>query len=323
MHIWNGLEDVPAALGPTAVTIGNFDGVHLGHQEVLQQLVSAAEQHNAVSVAISFDPHPLQVHRPEDCPELLTGVAEKIRRLGSSGVEGLLMLHYTLDLAALTAEEFVKAYLVDVLHAEVVVIGHDVRFGRGNSGTFETMVELGEEYGFAVVGVEDYSASTDRRCSSTWVREALHEGDVSSAREVLGRPHAVLGTVVHGAARGRELGFPTANLDSDAEGMIPADGVYAGWFVDAQGKYWPAAISVGSNPTFHGLERVVESHVIDRPQEKIEDFDLYGQRVRVEFVERLRGMVAYEGVDKLVAQMSQDVEQTRQVLAACQSDARR
>ncbi len=316
MHIWNGLEELPAALGPTAVTIGNFDGVHLGHQHVLQQLTSAAQEHDAASVAVSFDPHPLQVHRPEDCPELLTGVSEKTRRLEASGIDGLLMLHYTLDLAGLSAEEFVKAYFVDALQAAVVVIGHDVRFGRGNSGTFETMVQLGQKYGFAVVGVGDYSAATDRRCSSTWVREALREGDVTSAREVLGRPHAVLGTVVHGAARGRELGFPTANLGSDAEGMIPADGVYAGWFVDAEGKYWPAAISVGSNPTFDGVERVVESHVIDRPQEKVEDFDLYGQTVRVEFVERLRGMVAYEGVEKLVAQMAQDVQQTRQILAA-------
>lgn len=315
MHIWNGLEELPAALGPTAVTIGNFDGVHLGHQHVLHQLVSAAREHDAASVAVSFDPHPLQVHRPEDCPELLTGVSEKIRRLEASGIDGLLMLHYTLDLAALTAEEFVKAYFVDALQAAVVVIGHDVRFGRGNAGTFQTMVELGEKYGFAVVGVEDYSASTDRRCSSTWVREALREGDVTSAREVLGRPHAVMGTVVHGAARGRELGFPTANLSADAEGMVPADGVYAGWFVDAHGKHWPAAISVGSNPTFDGVERVVESHVIDRPQEKVEDFDLYGQTVRVEFVERLRGMVAYEGVEKLVEQMRQDVDETRRILA--------
>ncbi len=242
-------------------------------------------------------------------------MSEKIRRLEASGIDGLLMLHYTLDLAALTAEEFVKAYFVEALQAAVVVIGHDVRFGRGNAGTFQTMVELGEKYGFAVVGVEDYSASTDRRCSSTWVREALREGDVTSAREVLGRPHAVMGTVVHGAARGRELGFPTANLSADAEGMVPADGVYAGWFVDAHGKHWPAAISVGSNPTFDGVERVVESHVIDRPQEKVEDFDLYGQTVRVEFVERLRGMVAYEGVEKLVEQMRQDVDETRRILA--------
>ncbi|KUG58850.1 bifunctional riboflavin kinase/FAD synthetase [Nesterenkonia jeotgali] len=365
VQFWNGLEEVPRGLGPTAVTIGNFDGVHLGHQQVLARLVAAAHgqaaadtgaetgagaetgeqaddaaaaapgevpsrtqsptqahtQPRAQAVAITFDPHPLQVHRPEESPVMLTGTAEKVQRLTETGIDALLVLHYNLDLAGLTAEEFVKTYFVDTLHASVVVIGHDVRFGRGNSGNFETMVELGRRYGFTVLGVDDFAlsgrsvAETERRCSSTWVREALEAGDVAAAAEVLGRPHAVLGEVVHGAARGRGLGFPTANLGGDSEGMIPADGVYAGWLVDAAGARWPAAISVGSNPTFHGVERVVESHVIDRPTEEVEDFDLYGQHVRVEFVQRLRGMVAYEGVPKLVEQMYQDVEQTREVLS--------
>ncbi|MCH8561875.1 bifunctional riboflavin kinase/FAD synthetase [Nesterenkonia sp. YGD6] len=331
VQFWNGLEEVPRGLGPTAVTIGNFDGVHLGHQEVLTRLVAAAHgqadgaaadaSSRAQAVAITFDPHPLQVHRPEESPEMLTGTAEKVQRLAETGIDALLVLHYNLDLAGLTPEEFVKTYFVDTLNASVVVIGHDVRFGRGNSGNFETMVELGRRYGFSVLGVDDFAlighsvAETERRCSSTWVREALEAGDVAAAAEVLGRPHAVLGEVVHGAARGRDLGFPTANLGRDSEGMIPADGVYAGWLVDAAGARWPAAISVGSNPTFHGVERVVESHVIDRPTEAVEDFDLYGQHVRVEFVEHLRGMVAYEGVEKLVEQMYQDVDQTRQVLA--------
>lgn len=327
VQFWNGREEVPQGLGPTAVTIGNFDGVHLGHQEVLAQLVAAAHSEaDTQAVAITFDPHPLQVHRPDDCPVMLTGTAEKVQRLSESGIDALLVLHYNLDLAGLTAEEFVKTYFVDLLNVSVVVIGHDVRFGRGNSGNFETMIELGERYGFRVLGVDDFAlsghtvAETSRRCSSTWVREALDAGDVAAAAEVLGRPHAVLGEVVHGAARGRDLGFPTANLASASEGMIPADGVYAGWLEDAAGARWPAAISVGSNPTFHGLERVVESHVIDRPQELVEDFDLYGQHVRVEFVQRLRGMVAYEGVAKLVEQMHQDVAQTRQFLAGLPVD---
>lgn len=341
MHYWNGLEEVPEDLGPTAVTIGNFDGVHLGHQHVLRRLVAAAAERGSSAVAVSFDPHPLEVHRPEDCPVMLTGVQEKINRLSTAGLDGLLMLHYTLDLAALTPEEFVRRYFVESLRASVVVVGHDVRFGRGNTGTFETMVELGERHGFEVLGVEDYAkaaaegvaeegadAETARRCSSTWVREALQSGDVTSAREVLGRPHAVLGGVVHGAARGRELGFPTANLGSDSEGMIPADGVYAGWLTvldgtqtDAgaapqHGRRWPAAISVGTNPVFDGAERVVESHVIDRPKERIEDFDLYGQYVRVEFVERLRGQVAFEGIALLIRQMEEDVLRARQMLRA-------
>lgn len=312
MHYWNGLDEVPQDLGPTALTIGNFDGVHRGHQEVLRQLVAAAAEHSASAVAISFDPHPLQVHRPQDCPVMLTGVEEKINRLATTGIDGLLMLHYDEQLAALSAEEFVAEYLVKALHATVVVVGHDVRFGRGNSGSFETMVELGEQHGFTVLGVEDFGQ--DRRCSSTWVREALEAGDVAAAREVLGRPHAVLGEVVHGEARGRELGFPTANLSADSEGMVPTDGVYAGWLTDERGHRWPAAISVGSNPTFDGYQRVVESHVIDRPDERIEDFDLYGQHVRVEFIEHLRGMVAFEGIPLLIRQMEEDVIRARQVL---------
>jgi len=186
------------------------------------------------------------------------------------------------------------------------------------------MKALGEKFGFDVQVISEFGAEgyplhddggTDRRCSSTWVREALQAGDVTTAASVLGRPHRMRGEVVHGAARGRALGFPTANLASNATGLIPADGIYAGWLVDQAGKRWPAAISVGSNPTFDGVSRQVEAHVIDRPKEAVEDFDLYGQTVIVEFVERLRGMVAYRGPEALVEQMRLDVAQAHQLLA--------
>jgi len=213
---------------------------------------------------------------------------------------------------------------VDCLHASHVVIGHDARFGRGNSGDLETMKALGGKFGFEVQVISEFGSEgyplhddegTDRRCSSTWVREALQEGDVATAAEVLGRPHRMRGEVVHGAARGRALGFPTANLASNSTGLIPADGIYAGWLVDEAGKRWPAAISVGSNPTFDGVSRQVEAHVIDRPREAVEDFDLYGQTVIVEFLARLRGMVAYRGPEALVDQMKLDVVQAHQLLA--------
>src|SRR6476620_17443 len=324
VHIWNDPTEVPGDFGPSVVTIGNFDGVHRGHQQVLSQLIRTARMNRAKSVAVTFDPHPSQVHRPESAPELIMGLEDKLQALSELGLDAVLVMKYSLELASLTPEEFVGSVLVDSLHASHVVIGHDTRFGRGNSGDLNTMKQLGEQFGFEVLVISEFGSEgfplhddggTDRRCSSTWVREALNDGDVATAAAVLGRPHRMRGEVVHGAARGRALGFPTANLASNATGLIPADGIYAGWLVDQAGKRWPAAISVGSNPTFAGVSRQVEAHVIDRPKEAVEDFDLYGQTVIVEFVERLRGMVAYRGPEALVEQMRLDVAQAHQLLA--------
>lgn len=314
MQYFKGISEVPSDFGPSVVTLGNFDGVHRGHQEVLRNLVELARSQGAKAVAITFDPHPAQVHRPESAPGQIMSLADRVETMFQTGLDAVLVLHYTLDFAQQSAEEFVRAIFVDALHAAAVVIGHDVRFGKGNAGDLSTMQELGARFGFRVEVIEEFGA--DRRCSSTWVREALNRGDVRTAAEVLGRAHHMRGTVVHGAARGRELGFPTANLAPEASGYIPADGVYAGWLVDAAGTRWPAAISVGSNPTFDGVARQVEAHVIDRPEESVEDFNLYGQLVSVEFVERLRGMVAYTGAEALIEQMCLDVIQSRAVLAA-------
>ncbi|MFK4639767.1 bifunctional riboflavin kinase/FAD synthetase [Paenarthrobacter histidinolovorans] len=325
VHIWNDPTEVPKDFGPTVVTIGNFDGVHRGHQHVLSQLTDTAKRYNIPSVAVTFDPHPAQVHRPDAAPELIMGLQDKLEALGDTGVDAVLVMKYTLDLAAMSPVEFVRDVLIDGLHAAHVVVGHDLRFGAGNVGDVVTMQELGEQLGFGVQVVNEYGAGgfplhhdgdADRRCSSTWVREALSEGDVVTAAAVLGRPHRMRGEVVHGAARGRDLGFPTANLSHDSTGYIPADGIYAGWLIDQSGTRWPAAISVGSNPTFDGVSRQVEAHVIDRPEENVEDFDLYGQTVAVEFTRRLRGMVAYRGPEALVEQMCLDVAQARELLAS-------
>ncbi|OOP64502.1 riboflavin biosynthesis protein RibF [Arthrobacter sp. SRS-W-1-2016] len=323
VHIWNDPTEVPEDFGPSVVTIGNFDGVHRGHQQVLTQLLRTAEQHGARSVVVTFDPHPALVHRPDSAPELLMGLQDKLDALADTGVDAVLVMKYNLTLAAMTPEEFVVNVLLEGLHAAHVVVGHDLRFGVGNSGDVGTMQELGKELGFGVHVVNEFGAEgfpvhddggTDRRCSSTWVREALAEGDVETAAAVLGRPHRMRGEVVHGAARGRALGFPTANLDHGATGYVPADGIYAGWLVDGSGTRWPAAISVGSNPTFDGVSRQVEAHVIDRPEEAVEDFNLYGQTVVVEFTARLRGMVAYRGPEALVEQMRLDVVQAHDLL---------
>ncbi|MBB6403348.1 bifunctional riboflavin kinase/FAD synthetase [Arthrobacter sp. AZCC_0090] len=323
VHIWNDPTEVPEDFGPSVVTIGNFDGVHRGHQQVLTQLLRTAEQHGAGSVVVTFDPHPALVHRPDSAPELIMGLQDKLDALADAGVDAVLVMKYNLALAGMTPEEFVGTVLLDGLHAAHVVVGHDLRFGAGNSGDVGTMQALGKELGFGVNVVNEFGAEgfpvhddggTDRRCSSTWVREALAEGDVETAAAVLGRPHRMRGEVVHGAARGRALGFPTANLDHGATGYVPADGIYAGWLVDQAGTRWPAAISVGSNPTFDGVSRQVEAHVIDRPEEAVEDFDLYGQTVVVEFTARLRGMVAYRGPEALVDQMRLDVIQAHDLL---------
>jgi riboflavin kinase/FMN adenylyltransferase len=321
VHRWTDLAQVPADFGPSVVTVGNFDGVHRGHVGVLTRMVADARAVGARSVAVTFSPHPQQVHRPETAPPLLTGDADRLELLAGTGLDAVLLLTYSLEFAQQTPEEFVRRYLVDGLRARTVVVGRDVRFGRGNAGDLGTMVALGERYGFAVEVIEDVAPPAPgggpRRWSSTWVRELLAAGDVRAAAEVLGRPHRVRGTVVHGDKRGRLLGFPTANLSPDATGMVPADGVYAGRLLrpslpeGAPDAVLPAAVSVGSNPTFDGVQRRVEAYVLDRT-----DLDLYGEEVVLELVDRLRPTLRFDSVDALVARMHEDVAATRVALAA-------
>lgn len=315
MERYTALGEIPADFGPSVVTIGNFDGVHEGHTRVIQEVVRLARQEQLSSLAVSFDPHPAQVHRPERPHLEIMGQFDRQLFLEQLGLEHYLLLHYDLDFAAQSPEDFVREVFVKALKVRWVVIGDDIRFGRDNSGDLQTMIELGQKYGFEVLTVPDLTHDSARRCSSTWIRELLAEGRVAQAAQILGRHHQMRGEVVHGLARGRELGFPTANLSFDAQGFIPADGVYAGWLVDEAGQRWPVATSVGTNPTFDGItQRQVEAHVINRPREAVEDFDLYGQTVVLEFVEHLRPMVAYRGVEALIEQMRADVEQARQIL---------
>lgn len=314
---WSDLDQVPEGFGPSVVTIGNFDGVHRGHRAVLRRMVADARAVGGKAVAVTFDPHPAQVHRPDAAPELITGLADRLDLLEQTGLDAVLVITYTLEFASATPEEFVRRYLVDGLGARTVVIGRDVRFGRANVGDLRTMVGLGERYGFTVEVIEDVHGERDpaRRWSSTWVRELLTDGEVGAAAEVLGRPHRLRGVVVHGDARGRTLGFPTANLGR-LVGFPPADGVYAGWMrrvahpADAPDGFLPVAISIGTNPTFDGWDRRVEAHVPGRT-----DLELYGEEVVLELVERLRPTLRFDSVEELVAQMHDDVRRTRAVLA--------
>lgn len=315
MERYRELDQIPADFGPSVVTIGNFDGAHVGHARVIEKVVELAQKEQLSSIAVSFDPHPAVVHQPEREHQEIMGQEDRQRFLAELGLEHFLLLHYDLEFARQTPEEFVRKIFVEGLQARWVVIGDDVRFGHENSGDLSTMIELGKKYGFEVATVADLTHDSERRCSSTWIRELLSEGRVAEAAQILGRNHLMHGEVVHGAARGRELGFPTANMSFDSDGFVPADGVYAGWLTDEAGNRWPVATSVGTNPTFEGVERrQVEAHVLNRPDEAVEDFDLYGQRVILEFVEHLRPMVAYRGVEALIEQMHEDVAQAKTVL---------
>src|SRR4051812_23994704 len=317
---FTGLDAVPAGFGPCVVTIGTFDGVHRGHQAVLASVVGVARRRGVPAVAVTFDPHPRAVLRPESAPPVLTTAEDRLRLMEAAGLDAVLLIAFTPEFAQWSPERFVREVFVDTLHAQAVVVGRDTRFGHRNSGDLATLRELGEKLGFEVEVIEEFGpadARDGRRWSSSWVRELLAEGDVAGAAAILGRPHRVVGVVVHGDHRGRELGYPTANLSQDAVGQIPADGVYAGRLVrptlppGAPDAVLPAAISVGTNPTFDGTRRRVEAYVLDR-----DDLDLYGERVAVEFVERLRATVRFDGVPALIEQMGADVARSRKVLGA-------
>nr|WP_209044194.1 bifunctional riboflavin kinase/FAD synthetase [Brevibacterium marinum] len=308
--MYHGLNEVGADGVDTVVTLGNFDGVHRGHQTVLQAVAALARQRSLRSVAMTFDPHPRTVHRPDEPTLMITSTDQKAALLAETGIDALFVQHYDLDFANQTAEEFVRRYFVDALHCQTVVVGDDVRFGKDNEGTIDTLRSLGEKYGFSTETIEEVGRGG--RYSSSRIRDQIIAGDVAEAADQLGRYHRVEGTVVHGDARGRDLGFPTANLAEDGQGLVPADGVYAGWatFSDDDQAY-PAAISVGTNPTFKGDIRRVEAHVLDK---EFGEFDVYGRHMDLDFVARIRGQVAFTGMDELVVKMHEDTADVREVL---------
>jgi riboflavin kinase / FMN adenylyltransferase len=310
VELYHGLNEVGTDDVGTVVTLGNFDGVHRGHQTVLQAVAALASERSLRSVAMTFDPHPRTVHRSDEPTLMITSTEQKADFIAETGIDALFVQHYDLDFAAQSAEEFVRTYFVEALGCEIVVVGDDVRFGKDNEGTIETLRHLGEKYGFRTETIEEVGRGG--RYSSSRIRDQIVGGDVAEAADQLGRYHRVEGAVVHGDARGRDLGFPTANLSEDAEGLIPADGVYAGWatFSDEDQAY-PAAISVGTNPTFEGNVRRVEAHVLDK---EFGEFDVYGKHMILEFVSRIRGQVTFTGMDELVVKMHEDIADVREVL---------
>ena len=314
MHRWTDPSETPAALRPCVLTLGNFDGVHRGHRAVLNALVDAGHRLGLPAVAITFDPHPVAVLHPEQAPELIAPREIRDDLIADSGVDGLLVLDFTTEFAQQTPEDFVRAVFVRGLDARCVVVGLDTRFGYRNSGDVSTLADLGEQFGFEVVALDDVGEG--ERFSSTVVRRHLRAGEVEEAARILGRPHRVVGTVVHGNHRGRSLGYPTANLSADSLGLVPLEGVYAGWLTrldldeGQRDRTMPAAISVGTNPTFETHDRrTVEAYVLDR-----DDLDLYDERVMVEFTAHIRPTLKFESVDELLEAMGGDVARCRELL---------
>ncbi|SHJ36008.1 riboflavin kinase / FMN adenylyltransferase [Tessaracoccus bendigoensis DSM 12906] len=283
----------------TVVVIGNFDGVHRGHRRVLQKAQDGAD---LPLVVVTFWPHPVSVLRPSLAPRLLTDLRSRIDLLKQAGAHEVRVVRFNHDVAALSPEEFVERFLLPLNPARIVV-GENFRFGHKAAGDVQTLERLGEGR-FEVCALPLLAVDDEVSCS-TGIRQLIADGDVAEAERHLGRPFRFRGVVVVGDQRGRELGFPTANLSVPAELAVPADGVYAGWvtLLDEPGtEPMAAAISVGTNPTFDGAEHRVESYVIDRS-----DLELYGEEIAVDFVERLRGQVKFDGIDALIAQMDADV----------------
>jgi riboflavin kinase/FMN adenylyltransferase len=315
---WDGLEQIPRDWGRSVATVGVFDGVHRGHQYVVGRAVQCGRGLGLPVVVVTFDPNPLEVIRPGSHPPVLTTVDRRVELLHQAGADAVLVLPFTRELSQQAAPTFVVEVLVRKLHVAAIVVGKNFRYGHRAAGDVALLEQLGDEYGFSVEGL-DLVAEGAESVSSTQIRDLIESGDVAATARALGRPHRVEGIVVEGDRRGRKLGFPTANLETIPYAAIPADGIYAGWLImlgtaagpppSNERRRLPAAISIGTNPTFAGTERQVEAYALDRT-----DLELYGERVAFDFAERLRDTLRFASVEALIEQMDTDVARTRQIV---------
>lgn len=301
------ISAIPTDHGPTAVTIGKFDCIHLGHQALFTEIVDAATNLNLVPTVVTFDRHPDHLLRPERAKLPILGPSQKADLISGFGIATMLQLEFNQELADLSPEQFVKQILVQGLKAKRVLVGEGFRFGNQGSGNFELLKALGDEYGFEVSEVKRVQVDGEV-VSTTLVRELLDLGNVKLVNKMLSRVHEVSGMVEHGLKIGRKIGFPTANIARDAEGYLPLDGVYAGWLI-ADGIRFPAAHSVGINETFQAVPRLVESHVLDETE-----LDLYDKVVSLEFVDFVRPAAKFDGVEALVSQINLDLDIVRKQL---------
>ncbi|MEU7283276.1 bifunctional riboflavin kinase/FAD synthetase [Streptomyces sp. NPDC045431] len=318
MQRWRGLEDIPQDWGRSVVTIGSYDGVHRGHQLIIGRAVERARELGVPSVVVTFDPHPSEVVRPGSHPPLLAPHHRRAELMAGLGVDAVLVLPFTAEFSQLSPADFIVKVLVDKLHARAVIEGPNFRFGHRAAGDVAYLAELGSTYDYEVEVVDLFvsgEAGGGEPFSSTLARRLIAAGDIEGAAEILGRPHRVEGVVVRGAQRGRELGYPTANVETLPHTAIPADGVYAGWLVVGE-EHMPAAISVGTNPQFNGTERTVEAYAIDRV-----GLDLYGLHVAVDFLAYVRGQAKFGSIEELLEAIAADVERCRELTGAYDKDA--
>jgi riboflavin kinase/FMN adenylyltransferase len=313
MEVITDLSTAPWPGERTVVTIGAYDGVHLGHRAVIDQVRALAGEAQARSVVLTFDRHPATVVRPESAPPLLTNVEQRLELLAETGVEAAVVLSFDHEQASESPESFVERVLVRALGVRTIVVGEDFHFGRGRHGNVDLLEKAGRINGFDVrpIDLVPRADGITEPISSTAIRRALAGGDVEIAAAMLGRLHEVRGPVVVGDRRGRQLGFPTANVAVSTAMCVPADGVYAGWFERADGSAYPCAINLGRRPTFyeHAEAAVLEAHVLDF------DEDLYGESVKVRFAHFLRSERKFDGIEAIVAQLGLDVASARQMLA--------
>ena len=297
-----------SAMAPAVVCLGVFDGVHRGHRALINRARGIADGLGIGLAVMTFDPHPLAVLRPEAAPKMLAAIDERKDRLLAAGADVVHVLDFTEATSRMTPRDFVERVVVNQLNAQAVVVGKNFWFGHEASGDVQVLTNLGTEYGFEVTSVE-IAGEGSTQWSSTNVRRLIAAGEVAQAAGILERDYRLRGLVVHGDERGRELGFPTANVQVALGRAIPADGVYAGWVTALGLGRLPAAVSIGTNPQFDGHEPRVEAYVLDR-----NDLDLYDQVVSVDFVARVRGQAVFADLAGLVAAMTNDVAMTRKLL---------
>lgn len=311
MEVVRDVDAAAPAHAGSVVTIGAYDGVHLGHRAVIAEVRRRAAAAGLASTVVTFDRHPATVVRPESAPRLLTDLDQKLELLAATGIDRCLVVTFDEARSQEPAEDFVHEVLIRRLAAREVIVGEDFHFGHERKGNVALLTEMGAELGFTVDGLDLISVAGAEKTSSTAIRHALVEGDLDLARTMLGRDHEVRGVVAHGDERGRELGFPTANVSVPGELLLPADGIYAGWFERADGSVHPAALSLGRRPTFYAEAHasLLEAHLLDFSG------DLYDERVRVRFTARLRGEEKFDSLEALVEQIQRDCDQARALLA--------